>query len=156
MIRFKPIGVINSMYTPHSGAPRQGILEPETKARIVLLKQYEEALEGLERYDHIWVIYHFDRVKNWDSQVRPPQSNPGQIFGMFATRTPRRPNPVGISLVKLDGIEGCTISIRGIDAFDGTPVLDIKPYLPSVDQVNNSKNKDIETDLGLIEPSDPK
>ena len=94
------------------------------------------------------------------SDVRHLQLNPTAIsidqvdiepFGLFATRTPRRPNPIGISLVRLDSIDGLFLHIKGIDAYDGTPVLDIKPYLPSIDQLQSEINKKAEPDLGLEE-----
>jgi tRNA-Thr(GGU) m(6)t(6)A37 methyltransferase TsaA len=155
-INFQSIGLIHSPYTQETGAPRQGRLEPDTPAKVELFKPYRAALQGLDRYDYIWLIYHFDRVRNWDTQVTPPHSNPDEKFGLFATRTPKRPNPVGLCLVKLDSIQGPVLHIRGIDAYDGTPVLDIKPYLPSIDQVNSVRNKDVETDLGLNDESNPK
>jgi len=150
-ITYHPIGMIHSQYTSETGAPRQGMLEPDMPVRVELFNTYKTALVGLEKYDYIWLIYHFDRVKDWDSDVRPPHSNPEQSFGLFATRTPRRPNPLGLCLVKLDSIHDGTLYIRGIDAYNGTPVIDIKPYLPSIDQVNSHINKDNESDLGLDE-----
>ena len=148
-IVYSPIGVIHSSFTPETGAPRQGILMPETAAEIEIFKSYREALQSLDLFEYIIVIYHFDRVSGWKNHATPPASNPEHDFGLFCTRTPRRPNPIGMSVVKLDSIRNGMLYIKGIDAFDGSPVLDIKPYLPSIDCVKSQQNEEMEKKLGL-------
>ena len=148
-IIYSPIGVIHSPFTPETGAPRQGILMPETGAEIEIDKPYREALQYLDLFEYIIVIYHFDRVTGWKKSVSPPASTREHNFGLFGTRTPRRPNPIGLSVVKLDSIRDNILYIKGIDAFDGSPVLDIKPYLPSIDCVKSQRNEEMEKKLGL-------
>jgi tRNA-Thr(GGU) m(6)t(6)A37 methyltransferase TsaA len=148
-IEYKPIGVFHSPLSPGTGAPRQGVLKPDIKGSIEVFPDYQKALEGIDLFDYIIVIYHFDRVTGWKDIVIPPGSNHNYSFGTFATRTPRRPNPIGFAVIKLDRVENGILYVSGIDAFDGTPVLDIKPYLPSIDCVDSKKNKSVEQDLGL-------
>ena len=147
-IVFHPIGVVHSPYSPDTGAPRQGILRPDEEASIEIYEPYQEALQTLDEFEYILVFFYFDQVKSWESIVKPPGSTDKHEFGLFSTRSPKRPNPIGFSLVKLDRIEKGVLYIRGIDAFEGTPVLDIKPYLPSVDCVESSINWYVEKELG--------
>ncbi len=146
-IIYEPIGIFRSPYTPETGAPRQGILKPDVKAEIVIFPEYHGALASLNQYEYIIVLYHFNRVADWSTMVTPPGSD--REFGLFATRTPRRPNPIGFSVLKLDKVENGILHISGTDAFNGTPVLDIKPYIPSLDCVETSGKEDIEKRLGL-------
>ncbi|MCD4734532.1 MAG: tRNA (N6-threonylcarbamoyladenosine(37)-N6)-methyltransferase TrmO [Bacteroidales bacterium] len=148
-IVFHPIGVIHSPYNPDTGAPRQGILMPDEEASIEIYEPFQEALKTLNEFEYILVFFYFDQVKSWKPIVNPSGSTDEHEFGLFSTRSPRRPNPIGFCLVKLDRIEKGVLYIRGIDAFEGTPVLDIKPYLPSVDCVESSTNRYIEKELGL-------
>ena len=141
-----PIGKIISSNTPATGAPRQGMLLPETKAVIELDPVYEKSLFFLDSFEYITVLYHFNLAEGWESMVRPPESH--HEFGLFATRVPRRPNPIGFTVVKIDSIVKNNIYISGNDAFNGTPVLDIKPYLPSVDCPKSKINEKAEDDLG--------
>jgi len=148
-ITYTPIGVFHTDYTPETVAPRQGILMPEVKGRIEIYPEYQEALIALELFEYIIVIYHFDKAGKWSPTARPPASNPGYTFGLFATRSPNRPNPIGLATIKLEAVEKGILYVSGIDAYDGTPVLDIKPYLPSIDGVKSTKNESIEKELGL-------
>ena len=145
-IVYKPIGEFKTEFTTTKEVPRQGILVPESKARIVLYSDYGEALLDLEKFEYIWVIYHMNLVKDWEPFVNPPGTE--HYFGTFATRTPRRPNPIGMALVKLDKIDHDTLFVSGIDAFNNTPVLDLKPYLPSIDNVDSKVNEDMEIEMG--------
>ncbi len=147
-IKYQPIGVFHTEYTTKTGAPRQGILIPDGKGTIKLYPQYHSALNTLQLFEYIIVLYHFDKVEKWEPTVNPPAANHEHNFGLFATRSPKRPNPIGFSIVKLEGIENGTLHLSGVDAFDGTPVLDIKPYLPSVDCVKSVQNELIEKELG--------
>src|SRR6056297_2115016 len=145
-IEYKPIGFFSSKYTLKTGAPRQGVLKPESKGVIIIDTVYTDALSWLNEFEYIWVITHFHEAKGWESIVIPPESD--HEFGLFATRSPRRPNPIGLSLIKMDTIINNKIYVSGIDIFDKTPILDIKPFLPSVDYVVSKKNMMAEIYLG--------
>jgi len=148
-IIYKPIGCFHSPLTPLTGAPRQGILAPEIKGSIEVYPEFRDALKSLGLFEYIIVLYHCDKSKKWNNTATPPGSNPGIDFGLFSTRSPDRPNPIGIAVVKLERIENGILYISGIDAFDGTPVLDIKPYLPSIDCVRSERNELLEKELGI-------
>jgi tRNA-Thr(GGU) m(6)t(6)A37 methyltransferase TsaA len=130
----KSIGVIRSPYTPEKGAPHQGGLAPETESTIVLEPEYEEGLTEIENFSHIIVLYAFDRMSGWSTMVKPPWDDKQR--GVFASRSPRRPNPIGMTVAKLVEREGAVLRVQGLDAFDGTPVLDLKPYVPRFDRVD--------------------
>ena len=147
-IHYKPIGVFHTEYTTQTGAPRQGILIPEGQGKIEIYPEYQNALTTLDLFEYIIVLYHFDKVEKWEPMVNPPASTHDHNFGLFATRSPKRPNPIGFSIIKLEKIKNGFLYVSGVDAFDGTPVLDIKPYLPSVDCVKSIQNKLIEEKLG--------
>ena len=146
MIKYEPIGYFETEYTMQSGAPRQGMLIEDAKGVIILKEEYVQGLDYLSSFEYIWVIYHFSEAKGWENEVNPPDSD--HAFGVFATRSPLRPNPIGLSLIKLEKIEGQKLYVSNVDAFDGTPVLDIKPYLPSVDDAISIKNMEAEIYLG--------
>lgn len=147
-IIYHPIGIFRSSYTPSTGAPRQGVLYPDNKGIIEIFLPYQDALETLNQFERIIVLFHFHKVEKWDSKVHPPSSSHKHNFGLFATRSPKRPNPIGMTNVKLEKIEDGKLYVSGIDAFDGTPVLDIKPHLPSVDNIESQQNIEIERILG--------
>jgi len=123
------------------GLPRQSGLVPGLQSRIVLEKEYRipQALRGLEGYSHIWLLWEFHQAKreSWSPTVRPPRLGGNTRMGVFATRSPFRPNPIGLSCVKLEAIvqeaEGPVLIVSGADLMDGTPIYDIKPYLPYAD-----------------------
>lgn len=146
-IVYHPIGIFHTELTPKTGAPRQGILQPENKGTIEVYPEYQEALQDLEKFEYIIVIYHMHLSKDWHTPVRPPNSS--HAFGLFATRSPNRPNSIGFSVIKLEKVEGNILHVRGIDVFNKTPVLDIKPWLPSIDCPGGKMNLDIEEKLGL-------
>ena len=135
---FTPIGVVHSCFKEKFGIPRQPGLVPEAKATLEILAPFNrcEAIGGLDGFSHIWVIFVFHAVMRdqWRPTVRPPRLGGNQRVGVFASRSPFRPNPVGLSLVKLETIEcdgeRCLLQLSGADILDGTPVMDIKPYLP--------------------------
>lgn len=138
---FRIIGVIRSCFPEKRAVPRQSTIGHRLKATLQLHPEVftnpSHALAGLEDYSHLWIVYHFHRNtrRNHEStkaKVAPPRLN-GQRIGVFATRSPHRPSPIGLSLVEIDRIEGSTISFFGTDMVDGTPVLDIKPYIPIYD-----------------------
>lgn len=147
-ITYHPIGIFHTDFSTATGAPRQGVLLPETQGTIEIFEPYQEGLQLLELYEFIIVLYHFSEVESWEPLVNPPEASHEHDFGLFSTRSPKRPNPIGLSIVKLEKIENGILSISGVDAFDGTPVLDIKPYLPSIDCVKSVQNEMIEKILG--------
>jgi len=146
-IEYHPIGEFHSRLTPQTGVPRQGRLQPENMGTIDVFEEYKEALHGLEQYEYIIVIYHMHMSHGWHTPVRPPESK--KSFGLFATRSPNRPNPIGFAVIKLNKVIGTTLYVSGIDAFEGTPILDIKPWLPSIDCPTGRTPLEIESELGL-------
>jgi tRNA-Thr(GGU) m(6)t(6)A37 methyltransferase TsaA len=132
---FAPIGVVRSPFTEKVAAPRQAQAQAArgVEATIELFPGhgYEEALSDLATWERIWVVFVFDRVTNWRPKVLPPRS--ARRRGLFATRSPHRPNPIGLSAVRLVGVEGLVVRVQDIDILDGTPVLDLKPYVPYAD-----------------------
>lgn len=133
----KPIAVIRTPFPTKFGIPRQSGLVEKTTSRILFEEPYRkpEALRGLEGYSHLWLLWLFSGAlrEGWSPTVRPPRLGGNTRVGVFATRSPFRPNPIGLSCVKLLRIEGCEMVVAGADLMDGTPILDIKPYLPFTD-----------------------
>lgn len=129
----KPIGVVRSPFTEKMQAPRQPGTPQAAAGSIELFpgNDFEHALEDLSTFRYIWLLFWFDRAEGWRPKVLPPRSEKRR--GVFATRSPHRPNPIGMSLVELTGIEGLVLSVQGLDLLDGTPVIDIKPYIPYAD-----------------------
>ena len=136
----KVIARIRTPFPEKFGVPRQSGLV-DVPAQIVFEPEYRnsDALRGIEGFSHLWLLWQFDRAEreNWSPTVRPPRLGGNERMGVFATRSPFRPNPIGLSCVKLTGLtqtaEGPVLEIRGADLVDGTPILDIKPYLPYCD-----------------------
>ena len=138
----KIIARIETDFPEKFGIPRQSGLVEELKGTIVFEPEYRkpEALKGLEGYNYIWLLWQFEGVErdNWSVTVRPPRLGGNKHMGVFATRSPFRPNPIGLSSVKLESIEletarGPVLHVSGIDLRHNTPIYDIKPYLPYVD-----------------------
>ena len=138
----KIIARIHSEFKEKFGIPRQSGLVPQTRARIVFEPEYRvaDALRGIEGYSHLWLIWSFSKAERdtWSPTVRPPRLGGNTRMGVFATRSPFRPNPIGLSCVTLEGVEldapdGPALIVGGADLLDGTPIYDIKPYLPYVD-----------------------
>lgn len=130
----RPIGVVRTRYHNKYDAPRQPEVDDRIdSATIELLphRNFEQGLHDLLGFDRIWLITWFDRAENWKPKVLPPRDRTKR--GVFATRSPHRPNPIGLTCVRLLEVKGLTLSIEGTDLLDGTPVLDIKPYLPYAD-----------------------
>lgn len=141
-MEIEPIAFIESDFTEKFGIPRQSGLV-ELPSKIVFTEKFsdENALRGLEDFTHIWLIWGFSEVKGgFSPTVRPPRLGGNVRKGVFATRSPFRPNPLGLSAVKLLGIERGVITISGADLMNGTPVYDIKPYLPYVDSIPDASN----------------
>jgi tRNA-Thr(GGU) m(6)t(6)A37 methyltransferase TsaA len=136
MSAFEPIAYIESPFKERFGTPRQPSLVPSAWGKLRLRPELnlQGAFEGLEGFSHIWLVFVFHENVNKAvrAKIHPPRMN-GAKAGLFATRTPHRPNPIGLSAVRLERIEGDTLILSGVDLLDGTPILDIKPYLPSSD-----------------------
>lgn len=139
---FHTIAHIRSDFTTKFGIPRQSGLVESTHSTIIFEPEYRnsDALRGLEGYSHIWLLWEFSESqgKEWSPTVRPPKLGGNKRMGVFATRSPFRPNPIGLSSVKIIRIEtdtpkGPVIHVAGADILDGTPIYDIKPYLPYTD-----------------------
>ena len=148
-ISLQVIARIRSDFTSKFGIPRQSNLVPEQEALIVFEPAYrdENALRGLEGYSHLWLIWGFSEVKQagWSPMVKPPKLGGNKRMGVFATRSPFRPNPLGLSSVKLLGLEkrlnlGTVLLVSGADLMDGSPIYDIKPYLSFTDSHPEARN----------------
>ena len=137
----KVIARIRNAYDGKFGVPRQSGLVDEVISTIVFEPEYRvaEALRGIEDFSHLWLIWAFDKAEReeWSPTVRPPRLGGNQRVGVFATRSPYRPNAIGLSCVRLAGIEkspeGTVLKVAGADLMNGTPIYDIKPYLPYAD-----------------------
>ena len=138
----EPIAHIRSDFATKFGVPRQAGLVKELRAGVVFAPPFRapEALRGIEGFSHLWLIWEFseNRGRGWSPTVRPPRLGGNRRLGVFATRSPFRPNPIGLSCVKLEGVEwdtaeGPVLHVSGADLLDGTPILDIKPYVPYAD-----------------------
>ena len=149
-LELTPIGVVHSPFTEKMQAPRQPNTPQAAAGSVELLpgRDFEHALEDLQTFRYIWLIFWFDQSEGWRPKVLPPRSEKRR--GVFATRSPHRPNPLGMSLVELTGIDGLVLSVNGLDLLDGTPVLDIKPYIPYADSRADADHGWLE------EPADPK
>lgn len=129
----RPIGFVHSPFVEKIQAPRQATVAEDVGATIEILPEFEHALADLEGFERIWIVFWFDRAESegFRSKVLPPRSD--RKRGVFATRSPHRPNPIGLSAVRLDHVEGRILHVRDVDLLDGTPVLDVKPYLAYAD-----------------------
>lgn len=140
----KPIGIIKTCFSEKFGVPRQSMMIQEATGILKLNPDpdYLTALQHLDGFSHVWVIFTFHQHMDagWRPTIRPPRIPAPRKVGVFASRSPHRPNPIGMSAVKLEKIDrsasdGIEIHLRGLDLLDGTPVLDIKPYLPFADSI---------------------
>ena len=145
--RFRPIGVIHSCFKEKFGIPRQPGLAPAATATLELLPPFDrdEAVRGLDGFSHLWVIFlfHASADQGWSPTVRPPRLGGNDRLGVFATRSTFRPNPIGLSVVELAGVARHSgrllLELKGVDLLDGTPVLDIKPYVPYADALPQAR-----------------
>ena len=131
VIEFRSIGAIRTPYIDN--APYQPVDDDEGDFRLVLQPKYRDALRDLDAFTYIYVIYYIDRITSDPSNVVRPSWIPSMEVGLFASRTPVRPNPVGLSVVRVKEVTGNEIRTTGLDVFDGTPLLDIKPYIQELD-----------------------
>lgn len=129
-IEFHPVGIIRSPFKTTEEIPRQSIHAADKTAVIEIREEFKDGLKDLEKLSYIIVLFQFHQSKDYHLITRPHGSK--EEKGVFATRSPHRPNPIGMSIVKLLEIDGCNIKIQGVDMLDGTPVIDIKPYSPGL------------------------
>jgi tRNA-Thr(GGU) m(6)t(6)A37 methyltransferase TsaA len=133
--QYKPIGIIHSKYKKKKGVPIQGTLSKSSKGRIKIFPEFKDGLKDLDGFSHIFLIYQFHLSKGYSLLIKPFLED--KEHGLFATRAPRRPNPIGISIVKLKKIKDNKLYIDEVDIIDGTPLLDIKPFIPDFDSRKN-------------------
>lgn len=141
-MNIEPIGYFRSEAAYKQEVPRQGVFFSGHPGRIELLpgKNFETALRDLDGFERLWVIFQFDRNEGWRPTTRPPVGTTDrERVGTFASRSPYRPNPIGLSCVRLLKIEKLTLSVDEADLLDGTPVFDIKPYIPKADSFSNAR-----------------
>lgn len=136
LIELKPIGTIHTPFTEPAGTPIQPGMARGAAGRVVVAAEYAAGLSDLEGFSRIWLIYWLHRAPPAKLMLVPFRDTVER--GVFATRAPCRPNPIGISAVRLAAVEGCTLEVLDVDMLDGTPLLDIKPYVPRFDAVESS------------------
>lgn len=138
----EPVAVVRTDFPARFGLPRQSGMVPSLRGTVVFAPKYRDpnALRGIEGYSHLWLLWKFSETarEDWSPTVRPPRLGGNVAMGVFATRSPFRPNPIGLSCVRLDAVdydtpEGAVLRISGVDMMDGTPVYDVKPYVPHAD-----------------------
>ncbi len=137
-VAYTPIGTIHSPFTSLDGMPIQPLAAADVRGTIVIETQYQAGLKDLDGFSHIILIYHFHRSTGYRLAVTPFLDTVQR--GLFATRAPRRPNPIGLSVVRLIAIEGPVLQIQEVDVLDGTPLLDIKPWVPAFDTRENARS----------------
>jgi len=130
-IIFRPIGVVHSPFKEPTGTPIQPSASRETQGIVEILPEYQEGLQDLEGFSHLILLYYFHLARGFSLKVKPFLDDTER--GLFATRAPARPNPIGLSIVRLERLDGLKLHILEVDIVDGTPVLDIKPYVPQFD-----------------------
>ncbi|MGB9936741.1 MAG: tRNA (N6-threonylcarbamoyladenosine(37)-N6)-methyltransferase TrmO [Methanobacterium sp.] len=132
-MKIEPIGIINSPYKIKASSPHQGRFSKEL-SKITIFDEYKDALHDIDRYKHYFIIYLLDRVKDYKLKVIPHGNKAER--GLFSTRAPVRPNPIGLCLVELVEIGENVLTVKWLDALDGSPLLDIKPFWPEVDCID--------------------
>jgi tRNA-Thr(GGU) m(6)t(6)A37 methyltransferase TsaA len=147
------IGMVETPFVQKLGIPRQPSLAPSVKGKIILKREFarEDTLRGIESFSHLWILYWCHKSDSWRETIRPPRLGGKEKVGFLATRSPHRPNPIGLSVVKFEGIDSDkNLIISGMDILDQTPVLDIKPYLPMWDSIPQANNGWIDSTEKLI------
>jgi tRNA-Thr(GGU) m(6)t(6)A37 methyltransferase TsaA len=149
-VTFAPIGVVHSPFVDKSSAPRQPAAARDVAGTVELFDTpgMTDAACDLEGWDHLWIVFVFHRAGGFRPKVAPPRSV-GRRLGVLATRSPHRPNPIGLSVVRLERVEGLVLHVRGMDMIEGTPVLDVKPYVAYTDAIVDAKE-------GWLAEADPR
>ncbi len=137
-IQYKSIGIIHTPFKESKGSPIQPTASVDSEGKVEIFHEFSDGLQDLEKFSHIFLIYHFHLSKKTSLKVKPFMDN--NEHGIFATRAPSRPNPIGISIVRLNKIENNILYIKDVDIIDGTPLLDIKPYVSEFDIRKVTKN----------------
>jgi len=130
MFSMQPVGYVRSPYSDTRDIPKGPGAKHEAEGSIEVLPEFEAGLQDIEGFSHLYIIWVFDRVTGYSLTAQPPTDD--RSHGVFATRSPERPNPLGLTVVELLRREGNTLHVRGVDMLDGTPILDLKPYLSSI------------------------
>lgn len=130
-LRYTPIGMIHSPFTAPHGTPIQAVVARGAEGTVEIFPEYADGLMDIEGFSHIYLIFHFHLVQDYALKVTPYLDD--RVHGVFVTRAPARPNPIGLSIVRLVRVAGTTLHVRDVDVLDGTPLLDIKPYVPEFD-----------------------
>ena len=146
--RCEPIGVLRTPHVELAATPRQpAVADANGVVELFEGHGFEDALADLADFSHVWVVFWFDRATGWRPKVQPPRDT--RKRGVFATRAPHRPNPIGLSALAVERVEGLSVYVKGVDALDGTPVLDLKPYVPYTDAIPDASH-------GWLASSDPR
>jgi tRNA-Thr(GGU) m(6)t(6)A37 methyltransferase TsaA len=130
-LSYRPIGVIHTPFKDQEDTPIQPVYATGSRGTLEIASEYVGALQDLEGFERIWVLYHCHRARAFSALVVPYRDDAPR--GLFATRAPARPNPIGLSVLRLLGIDGVMVHVADVDVLDGTPLLDIKPYVPAFD-----------------------
>jgi tRNA-Thr(GGU) m(6)t(6)A37 methyltransferase TsaA len=130
-VTLQPIGVIRTPWTEMAGMPLQAVAAEGVRGTVEIAAEYAAGLRDLEGFSHLILLYHLHRMTGYALEVTPYLDT--RKRGVFATRSPKRPNPIGFSVVRLVHVEACTLTIEDVDMLDGTPLLDLKPYVPAFD-----------------------
>lgn len=150
-IKYKPIGVIHSSFKEPKGTPIQPAAAKSIDGTVEVFTEYAEGLKDIEGFSHIILIYHCHLSKGSPLKVKPYMDN--EVHGVFATRAPSRPNSIGISIVRLVGVEENILHIQDVDIIEGTPLLDIKPYVPEFDIRETEKRGWLEKNIDKLSTS---
>ena len=158
VLSVEPVGVVHSPFRERVEAPRQpaaeGASEVEGRVELFAGRGFEDALSDIATWDHLWLVVWFDRNRGFRPKVTPPRTSVKR--GLFATRSPHRPNPIGLSAVRLLGVEGLHLTVRGIDLLDQTPLLDLKPYVPYTDAIPDANHGWLDHErMQAARPADP-
>ncbi len=147
-ITYRPIGIVHSPFREPYGTPIQSVSAQNAEGVVEVFPEYAAGLEDIDGFSHIILIYHFHLCKRFSLMVKPFLDNPSH--GVFACRAPARPNPIGISIVRLTRVEKERLYIQDVDIVDGTPLLDIKPYVPEFDNREADRKGWLEGNLGKL------
>jgi len=142
-LEYQPIGIIHTPFSDPAAMPIQPSGARGTRGTVEIYPDYAGGLKDLDGFSHLILLYHFHLNSGFSLQVVPFLDT--EKRGLFATRAPRRPNPIGLSVVRLAGVEGCTLHVENLDMLDGTPLLDIKPYVPLFDEQSDVRTGWLET-----------